>query len=312
MSKTYKKEPKAWITVNGHHIPVFDDNYILADDFDNIEATPNKKAANYKSCNSYKEGGIDDKYASIKDKEEMIEQFEKDTGISVDRNCSDKCDKDSLAMVFDTLDSLKKKGYDVDFKEITTTNDLTSKVIASCSPNGQSLGLNPYYYGKTLQQLEEIRKRSVDSGYHVKGPFCNSIKHEVGHRLFTRKILGEQEKALGTINMSDPDNVKLHRDTFNASRNFIRTGDIDKDLYDNNLAYKKLVDKITNTTNKISSKSEVKNLTFTQYTGFYISSKSRQNIHESMAESFADHDTNNNKASFVSNILYDDILRKAW
>ena len=260
------KEPKAWITVHGRHIPIFDKEVHpfvfdkpIAQEIDN----------NYQDNEDF-------------DREKATEEFTAKTGITVDETVKNKLSSSSLQMVYNTISTLSEK-YDLDG---ITIKDMSDDIVsdgcpAAMRPDGV-LYINTKSETSFIQDKEAMDvwyKQSVIAKDHPNGDSSSIIAHEIAHRLVYKKI-SDSIQATGLYRRIYFDRIDKALDN--------------KDYFDKyakeDPAYTTLVGGIT----KILK----------GHNPADICNYADKDHHEMLAEAFADVYYNGSKANVLSKSLY--------
>lgn len=292
-----EREIEKWVTINGHHVPIYKDDGLQSKTAKNFNASVGDTGVKVYSD------------IPLEEKKQMVYDFYDKYGINVEISGTGYPPGDTLKCVLDSVGSqIDEYGKDAFVLEsIKMRDDINFEEGTLAQMNkGGSLELNPEYFLKPKEELDNIMKEChEDSFLHPKGDASSIIIHELGHARWNKALMdmanayGAKDDEFGAMY-----NLCL-QDTF--------TGITDWDMEDRDGAYKALIVKINEFVNDMNNSDYMKK----QWEGNPhfsiselinpernyddgISTYATKNIHEMMAEAWADYHYNGDNASFMS------------
>ena len=285
-----EREIEKWVTINGHHVPIYKDG-----------TTANKNI----NITIGDEGVKIHQDISLEEKKQMVYDFYDKYGINVEISGTGYPPGDTLETVLDTIGSqIDEYGKDAFvLNSIQMRNDIhfAENAMAQVSKEGE-LQLNPNYFLRPKEELDSVMNDCYENNqFHPKGDASSIIVHELGHARW--------DKAL--VDMADYYGVK--QDEFEAMYDLCLkdtfTGMTDWDMEDRDGAYKALIVKLNEFANDINASDYMKKrwegnpyFSLAQLVNpernydDAISTYATTNIHEMMAEAWADYHYNGEEA----------------
>lgn len=267
------------------------------------------------------------KYVSMQSNpKEMIKKFTEDTHIAVDDSVLDGCTTENLGNVLDTVAQVKRKygldnvqvigsntteEFDLDcFKDKNGNHD--PEVWAAYRYSSNALVLNEAMYKKSSEQLNEKYKKDMELGWSPKGNANSVLLHELGHAA-TYKMIDTLESKLGTSidEWNDCANYYMHKTDFNGS--FYGDNKLISEIgrkfsaAENELKAKGYTDTFWDTvaiTGRCTKDGYLEEFKDGHKNKSGVGDYATTNMHECLAEVFADVLVNKSKASPVSQEIY--------
>jgi len=335
------KEPIAWITRNGKHIPIYEKGPTDEEKQKERQISQNQKEAD--KLNGKQAQDESKKYDDVPEVstpesfepytkrlqnnsiEDIAWDFSKETGVHIDQDVVKSTNPETLCMAMDTIADIKNK-YNC---TILTIKNATDDMIED-SPNayawmGQDgcMYFNPKRFGKSHEQLQldwAHGSSTKERGYHPPSPYGarTIIAHEMGHAIFNRYI----ENIMKVEDIRE--DFTAWSNHWNACHKFVtdKFANGERESYISSPGYKKLVDTFDKIKEEIRKEPyllkrwggdinlSLRGLADVRYGfGDAISEYAGTNYHEMIAEAFVDVYDNGKNASFTSKFLYNKIIK---
>lgn len=331
-----KREPVAWITKNGKHIPIFADSASEDEIRKAQQIKANKAQADEKNGKPVK---ISEDYETIR---KHYEQFRGDpqkcgmelyerTGINLTGRLND-VDDDTLVVVCATLEDLQRKFHINEAKPIgTDVNRLEVSVPgyyehsfdgeledAFAHARMNKISLNSRYYSLNPKEFDEVYAEGTDGyePFHPKGTTSKDIiAHEAAHHLLDLYVWNKYCKDDEDFDRAYRNYHKI-QDFLNDPTEYTGMGEKTapeiKEIFNKfdkvRLQYVKQMkrdpDAVKYLGHALSENRFLREMSNPIRFGHYAISKySAKNYHELVAEAFADYYANGKNAKLLSRML---------
>lgn len=255
---------------------------------------------------------------------EILKTFKEDTKVEISINTWRKIPLRYLGPIMDTVAEMKKENPDLYLYEIHSNEEedwdreeLEDDSTYACySYTNAALIFNTKTkLQRSVEDLNKEYKEDYEAGWGPNGDWTTVIKHELGHA-FTYNAIDKLESKLGT-NLDD---------WLECANEYMRGQDIFAKGYDKNLLVQEMSRKFQQAEKEMKAKgykgsfmNMVAKTNVLDKHGNYsensfgnkdgIGDYATTNLHETLAEAFADVRHNKKKASPVSLILYEQFFR---